>query len=89
MLAVEIYNYLQQKKNLNVPNDVSLVGYDDLPFTRFMSVPLTTIRQNLDRESELAAEILFDKIENKTSAIKQIMMPVELVTRQSTTKVKI
>jgi GntR family transcriptional regulator, arabinose operon transcriptional repressor len=78
-----------QNMGLNVPEDISLVGYDDLNFAKSLNVPLTTIKQPFYEEGRLAAEILIDKLEGKTKEIKQIILPIELVLRQSTSKPKI
>jgi LacI family transcriptional regulator len=83
LIAFEIYNQLK-KMNIAVPQDVSLVGYDDLKFAEYLAVPLTTVRQPVEQEIELATEILFNKIEHKTDKIKQVILPVELIIRKST-----
>jgi GntR family transcriptional regulator, arabinose operon transcriptional repressor len=78
-----------QNMGLIIPDDISLAGYDDVEFAKHLTVPLTTIRQPFYEEGRLAAEILIDKLEGKTKEIKQIILPVELVVRQSTNKPKI
>jgi len=77
-----------QKMNIKVPDEISLIGYDDLDSAQYLSVPLTTIRQPVIKEVELATEILFDKIQNKNTNIKQIILPVELIVRKSTNKIR-
>ena len=46
-----------------VPEDVSLVAFDDSPYADLMSVPLTTVRQDVARLGELAAELVLDSLD--------------------------
>lgn len=68
---------------LSVPRNLSVIGYDDLPFSCFVTPKLTTIRQNVDKKGELAASLLFKLI--KGEIIKEIdtTLDVELIERQS------
>ncbi|GHU66774.1 LacI family transcriptional regulator [Clostridia bacterium] len=67
----------------SVPGDVSVVGFDDMPFSAYMNPPLTTIRQHSFKKGLLAARMLLDIIEGKDTK-QRIEMPVELVVRNST-----
>lgn len=80
LIAVGVMSALQES-NLRVPEDVALVGYDNIPLSKFTSPPLTTIRQN----TQLAGEYLVDtlvKLINKQTA-ENISIPGELVIRKS------
>jgi LacI family transcriptional regulator len=68
-----------------VPKDISIVGFDDLMISRYSSPSLTTIRQDVFRKGAESAETAIEAIENKDLKPKQIMLPVELVIRDSTT----
>ncbi|MDQ0231719.1 LacI family DNA-binding transcriptional regulator [Metabacillus malikii] len=72
---------------VNVPQDVSVVGFDDLMISRYSSPSLTTIRQDVFRKGSVAAEVAIQVIEKKEDEPKEIMLPVELVVRGSTTKI--
>lgn len=68
--------------DLSVPKDVSLVGFDDMPFAEFVDPPLTTIRQPVADMGRLAVERLLAVLDRKdTQDITRL--PVELVVRQS------
>jgi LacI family transcriptional regulator len=71
----------------NVPEDISIVGFDDLMISRYSSPSLTTIRQDVFHKGALSAETSIEAIENKNIEPKQIMLPVELVIRGSTTNI--
>jgi DNA-binding LacI/PurR family transcriptional regulator len=66
-----------------VPEDISIVGFDDVPLAEFLNPPLTTIKQYTYEKGQIAAKMLIDKI-NKKSVDDKIIMPVNLVVRMST-----
>jgi len=71
-------------RGLSIPQDISIVGFDDIPFSGFMSPPLTTIRQPGFMKGEKAAEALVSLI--STQAADSIIMDVELMNRDSLKK---
>ncbi len=64
-----------------VPDDVSIVGYDDIPLAAYANPRLTTIRQPIHDAGRLMVKKLFDMIENKT--VEPSILPFELVVRDS------
>ncbi len=69
---------------LNIPNDLSLVGYDDVPLTILVEPPLTTIRQPGIELGRVATQKLFELINNEIQQFDPIVLPVELIIRGST-----
>ncbi|MDO4429947.1 MAG: HTH-type transcriptional repressor PurR [Lonepinella koalarum] len=67
----------------NVPEDFSVVGYDNIHASRFYAPPLTTIHQSKARLGERALKLLFERIENKTDKRETIEIHPELVVRKS------
>jgi LacI family transcriptional regulator len=71
-------------QGLRVPEDVAVVGYDDIPFAACARVSLTTVAIPMRRMGELAAEILFDRLDGVAgSEPRQILLQPELVVRAS------
>ncbi|MFO1540767.1 MAG: LacI family DNA-binding transcriptional regulator [Chloroflexota bacterium] len=72
--------------NLRVPADLSVVGYDDLPLTRFTDPPLTTVHQPVRRKGEEAARILLAALAEPagTDAAVHRVLETRLVVRRST-----
>lgn len=78
-----------RENGLRVPDDVSVVGCDDITAARLVSPALTTVRQDpqeLGRRAvqELVKALITDKGSPRRSSAKRIAIPVELVVRQST-----
>jgi LacI family transcriptional regulator len=68
---------------LSVPQDIAIVGYDDMPLATRTSPPLTTIRQPTKQLGTLAVETLIDIVQNSDEHKRHIIVPVELVIRES------
>jgi LacI family repressor for deo operon, udp, cdd, tsx, nupC, and nupG len=68
-----------------IPEDVSIVGFDDMPLASYYDTPLTTIRQDTFRMGREAAKLLIRAIETPEKQRRHLSMPVELVLRKSTT----
>lgn len=64
-----------------VPDDIAVVGYDDLSIASYNQPTLTTIRQNTPLAGKLLAQNLVQFL--KTGVVSQVTMPVELIVRQS------
>jgi LacI family transcriptional regulator, galactose operon repressor len=75
-----------QEAGLHVPQDVSVVGFDDIPGAAFHFPSLTTVRQPLRRMGEIAAQMLLERIEGRKDYPRQIAVEPELVIRESTAK---
>jgi DNA-binding LacI/PurR family transcriptional regulator len=71
-----------QQKGYRVPEDVSVVGFDDIPIAPFFSPPLTTIRQNIHEGGKLLVEKILQQINGDKQVTSQ-MLATKLVVRQS------
>lgn len=71
-------------RGLDVPNDVSVVGYDDSPFMAFTDPPLTTVRQPVAAMSQSAVQTLVDAITGHETPHGEYLFAGELVVRGST-----
>jgi LacI family transcriptional regulator len=69
---------------VRVPEDMAIVSYDDIPFAACARVPLTTVAIPMRRMGELAAEILFDRLDGAAGPeARQILLQPELIVRAS------
>jgi DNA-binding LacI/PurR family transcriptional regulator len=71
-------------RGLEVPRDISVVGYDDSPLIAFTDPPLTTIRQSVQAMSEAAVRALLDQIAGDPAPRAEYVFRPELVVRGST-----
>ena len=60
---------------LRVPEDFSVVGYDDSPLIAFTDPPLTTVRQSVQAMSEAAVRALLDEIAGRAHAARRVRLP--------------
>ena len=68
---------------VRVPEDIALVGFDDIPLASQTMPPLTTIRQQILQMGALASQVLLDLLDNPGSLPVQKILPTELVVRAS------
>lgn len=68
---------------LDVPGDMSVVGFDNIPESALIEPPLTTIDQSIQEMGKQAVQLLIDVIEGHTEGPRQITLPTRLVVRQS------
>lgn len=70
------------ERRLRVPEDVAVIGYDDVMLAAHTTPPLSTIRQDIARGAALLVELLFRRLAGETVA--SIVMPPQLIVRGST-----
>lgn len=68
---------------LNIPKDIALIGFDNIPTAAEMSPSLTTINQDTEKMGELAVNMLIDLVTHKDKKIENIILPTELIIRES------
>ena len=73
-----------QSAGLRVPEDISVAGYDDIPFTAQLSVPLTSVARPHHRMGSVAADLLLQVLEGGEPRSRHLMLEPELVVRAST-----
>jgi LacI family transcriptional regulator len=84
-MALGVYEAVRQR-GLRVPDDVSVVGFDDLPEARWSSPPLTTVRQPLAEMGLLAARTVLRLARGEELESPRIELATELVVRDSTAR---
>lgn len=77
-----------QETGLRIPEDISVVGFDGIPLSRYLSPPLTTIRQPAVEKGKLAAEMLLQRLGGERVRNHQIYLEPELVVRATTARVR-
>lgn len=77
-----------RSRALRIPEDVSILGFDDIPQAASVRPALSTVRQPLEQMGRLATQMLIDKLKNPEKEIGRIELPTELVSRDSTSSPK-
>ena len=72
-----------RNSGLRVPDDIAVVGFDDLPIAKLPDHQLTTVRQPVYQFGFQAVEILMDLIENGIKPARRIILDTELIVRNS------
>lgn len=86
LLAMGLLQAFSMLGDVRVPDDIALIGYDDIDFTRSSVVPLSSIRQPSHEIGHTAVELLIrENEEGSDSRREQIVFQPELVVRESTT----
>lgn len=85
-LAIKMINELHNR-GIHVPNDISIVGMDDIFVSKMVTPRLTTIHEPAEEMGKRSAKYLIDKIEGKSRNIVNITMQPTLVERNSVRKV--
>ncbi|RZT59570.1 LacI family transcriptional regulator [Microcella alkaliphila] len=85
LMAIGVLQALVMLGSIRVPDDIALVGYDDIEFASGAVVPLTSVRQPAGLIGSTAVEILLDEALNDATPGRSVVFQPELVVRASTT----
>ena len=89
--AEGIYD-LCRERGIRIPDQVSVIGFDDTPAAAHLDPPLSSVRQPLRQMGSVAAATLLDQLDAgaaaEPSAVPQIVLPAELIVRASTAAVR-
>ena len=72
-----------REANLRIPEDIAVIGFDDLPASARTIPALTSVRQPVHRMGSLVAETLVDIIHHPNSQPRHVVLPTELVIRET------
>lgn len=86
-IAIGVYK-AAHKMGLTIPEQLSVVGYDNLPISEYLIPSLTTIHQKKQEMGEECAKLLLSKIEGDTRPPVDIILPPELIIRESCCEVR-
>jgi DNA-binding LacI/PurR family transcriptional regulator len=72
-----------RQHGLNIPQDIAMVGFDDVPLARYLDPPLTTVRLPASELAAKASQTLIEIIQGSPPAEKQVLLDSELIIRRS------
>ena len=76
-----------REEGLSIPEDVSVIGFDDIPIAEYMTPALTTIRQDFAEMGYRSAELLHGMMQGKQDN-SSICVPFRFVERDSVKKIR-
>ena len=83
VMAMELMD-VAKAQNIKVPQDLSIIGFDDNPLNANCSLPLTTVSQPLIEMARLGTEDLYQICQGKARLPVKVMLPAKLIVRQTT-----
>lgn len=83
--AITLLDILRQR-NYQVPQDFSIIGFDNLPISQYTTPKLTTISQDISKKAQYASDILFQHLQNNSLPTQNVIMDVQLISRESVQK---
>ncbi|MGG5461904.1 substrate-binding domain-containing protein [Clostridium sp. B9] len=85
-MAIGAYKSILEA-GLRIPEDISIVGFDDICTAKFLTPSLTTIRVYTDYMANIAVETLLERMKSERDMSRKIVLPVQLVVRDSCKKI--
>jgi LacI family transcriptional regulator len=75
-------------RGMRIPDDISVVGFDNIPQAAVVYPPLTTVQQPLEQMGRVATQVLLDMLSNPEKKITRLELPTELIIRSSASQYK-
>jgi len=72
-----------REHGLRIPNDISIIGFDDIPQASLVYPKLTTVRQPLEQMGRVAVKMLLEQIEDRSRSPQRVTLATELIIRDS------
>lgn len=85
-IALGAIKALKEEK-INIPNDVSLITFDDHPYLDYLATPLSCVAQPVNDISKIAIKLLFSDIQGGKSPLHQILLKPELKIKESVMRI--
>ncbi|MEL6520828.1 MAG: substrate-binding domain-containing protein, partial [Pseudomonadota bacterium] len=82
-MALAVMDTVRSELGLRVPQDVSIVGYDDVASAAWPAYSLTTVRQPADKMVAETVKLLIAKVEDPDTAPQTVQLEAELIVRGS------
>ncbi|MDD4112987.1 MAG: LacI family DNA-binding transcriptional regulator [Herbinix sp.] len=80
--AIELMDILK-RRGYRIPEDFSIIGFDNLPICQYVSPRLTTISQNIRQKAQYTLDVLFEHLKTPSLPTQNIVLNVELIERES------
>jgi DNA-binding LacI/PurR family transcriptional regulator len=86
-LAMAVMDVARIEFGLHIPEDLQVIGFDNIPQTEWLSYQLTTFKQDFERLARESVKIIVDHIIQRDSSLVKLMLPVKFIERNTTKKI--
>lgn len=86
-MAIGAYRAVMEK-GLSIPEDISIIGCNDISTAQFIAPPLTTIKIYIDLMGETAIELMLERLKSERKVSKKVVLPTKLIIRDSCKNIK-
>ncbi|MGY3572326.1 LacI family DNA-binding transcriptional regulator [Vibrio sp. SCSIO 43135] len=83
-LAMAVMDVARLEFGLRIPEDLKVLGFDNIPQAEWLSYQLTTFRQDFKRLARESVKVIVDQINDKNSSVVKMMVPAKIVERKTT-----
>jgi DNA-binding LacI/PurR family transcriptional regulator len=74
---------VSDERHVRIPEDLALVGFDDMPWATLIRPPLTAVAQSAEELGRVAAQLLLERLEDPSRVVRQVVLPTRLMVRAS------
>ena len=85
-LAMAVMDVARCELGLNVPDDLQVIGFDDIPQAQWLNYQLTTFSQDFKRLARESVKVIVSQIQEENKSLVKMMVPARLVIRETTKK---
>ena len=85
-LAMAVMDVARLEFNLKIPEDLQVIGFDDIPQTQWLNYQLSTFKQDFRRLARESVKIVVNQIQDQETSLVKLMVPVKFIERKTTLK---
>jgi DNA-binding LacI/PurR family transcriptional regulator len=85
-LAMAVMDVARLEFNLRIPQDLQVIGFDDIPQTQWLNYQLSTFKQDFKRLARESVKIVVNQIQDQETSLVKLMVPVKFIERKTTLK---
>jgi DNA-binding LacI/PurR family transcriptional regulator len=71
------------KRNIKIPEEIAIIGFDDMPWASLLRPPLSVMAQPIQELGQIAAQMLLDRLKDPQRLVRQVILPPQLIVRAS------
>ncbi|MBB1273028.1 LacI family DNA-binding transcriptional regulator [Psychromonas sp. SR45-3] len=85
-LAIAVMDVARLEFKLRIPEELQVIGFDDIPQTEWLNYQLTTFQQDFSRLARESVKIIVEQIAEQSASLVKLMIPIKFIERNTTKK---